>query len=366
MKIVGADTFLLRIPADNEIADSMRSVQHLEIVGLTIRTNASLSGTGYTITVGHGAGVIKEVLDSLYVPELIGRDPHLVREIWQSLYFGRGHWIGRVGATSMAQSAVDIALWDIMAKAAEQPLWRLLGASTAAPIPVYNTHAGWLNFSIEQLRTEAAQLLDQGYTALKMKVGGPDIYEDQKRVAAVRKVIGEKVLLMADANQKWDPMRAALGAKLLEDFNLGWLEEPMNPDDIAAHGHLKQRTSIPIALGEHLYSTVVFRDYITQHAVDVVQVDVCKIGGITPWLEVAAMANAHGIRVCPHCGDLMQVHQHLVRAIPNRWYLEVIPMWKRGPFKDQIVIKDGLCMTPTEPGASTDLTPEAFARFRVS
>jgi L-alanine-DL-glutamate epimerase-like enolase superfamily enzyme len=366
VKIVGADSFLLKIPVDNEIADSMRSVQHLEIVGLTVQTDAGITGTGYTITVGHGASVIKEILDSLYVPDLIGRDPHLVREIWQSMYFGRGHWIGRVGATSMAQSAVDIALWDIIAKAAELPLWRLLGAATAAPMPVYNTHAGWLNFSIEQLREQAKQLLDQGYTALKMKVGGADIYEDQRRVAAVRKAVGDQVLLMVDANQKWDPMRAALGAKLLEQFNLSWLEEPMNPDDIAAHAHLKQRSSIPIALGEHLYSTVVFRDYITQRAVDVVQVDVCKIGGITPWLEVAAVANAHGLRVCPHCGDLMQVHQHLVRAITNRWFLEVIPMWNKGPFKNQILIKDGVCLTPTEPGASTDITAEAFERFRVA
>jgi L-alanine-DL-glutamate epimerase-like enolase superfamily enzyme len=240
-----------------------------------------------------------------------------------------------------------------------------LGAATADPVPVYNTHAGWLNYSIEQICAEASQLLDEGYTALKMKVGGPDLGEDARRVAAVRRHIGDRVNLMVDANQKWDPMRAGAAARLLEEYNLTWLEEPMHPDDVSAHANLKARTAIPIALGEHIYSTHGFKEFITRQAVDVVQVDVVRIGGITPWLEVAAVAKAHGLRVCPHCGDLMQVHQHLVRAIENRWMLEVIPMWKRGPFQHQIEIRDGTCVTPLEPGASTDMTREAFERFRV-
>src|ERR1041384_3126794 len=118
MKITGAETFNLRIPLAAPIVDSMQAVQNLEIVGLKVATDAGLTGTGYTITVGFGGSVIQEVLDSLYAPELIGRDPHDVREIWRHLYFGKAHWIGRAGATTMAQSAVDIALWDLVAKAA--------------------------------------------------------------------------------------------------------------------------------------------------------------------------------------------------------------------------------------------------------
>jgi len=366
MKITGSQTFILRVPIDREIADSMRAVSSVEFVGLRVETDAGIVGTGYTITVGAGGSVIKNVLDSLLTPQLIGRDPHLVREIWHDLYYGPAHWIGRAGATTMAQSAVDIALWDLIAKAANQPLWRILGGSTSQPVPIYNTHAGWLNFSIEDLRAEASRLLDQGYTALKMKVGGADIREDQRRVAAVRKAIGDSVLLMVDANQKWDPLAGRTAAGLLQDSNLTWLEEPLHPDDVAGHAQLRQQSRIPIALGEHLYSTHAFRDFITRQAVDVVQVDVCRIGGITPWLEVAALANAHGLRVCPHCGDLMQVHQHLVRAIANRWYLEVIPLWETGPFQHQIRLQDGVCLTPREPGASTDFTARAFEQFRVN
>jgi L-alanine-DL-glutamate epimerase-like enolase superfamily enzyme len=366
MKIIATDTFLLKVPIGSVIGDSRQSVSAVEIVGLKIATDAGIAGTGYTVTVGFGGSVIQEVLDSLYVSELIGRDPHDVRAIWNSLFFGKAHWIGRAGATTMALAAVDIALWDILAKEAERPLWQLLGSAHSASLPVYNTHAGWLNYSIAQLQDEAKRLLDAGYTALKMKVGHADTREDLRRVRAVRETIGRDIALMVDANQAWDLLQAQTAARLLSEFELTWLEEPLHPDDIPAHHALKQSTSIPIALGEQLYTTYAFRDYLTQRAVDVVQVDVCRLGGITPWLEVAALAKAHGIRVCPHCGDLMQVHQHLVRAIDNHWYLEVIPLWEVGPFKHPIRIEAGMCLTPTEPGASSDLTAAALEQFRVN
>ena len=343
----------------------MQFVTHLEFAGVTIATDAGISGTGYTVTVGHGGRVIQEAIDTLFADDLPGKDPRDVREIWQQLYFGKSHWIGRAGATTMAQSAIDIALWDINAKAAGLPLWQLLGAARHSDIPIYNTHAGWLNHSIDQLRDEALKLLDQGYTALKMKVGLPDSREDRRRVEAVRKAIGDGTLLMVDANQKWDLMQACHAARLLQDQDLAWLEEPLHPDDIRSHRVLAQSTSIPIALGEHVYTTHAFRDYLEYNAVAVVQVDVCRIGGVTPWLDVAALANAFNIRVCPHAGDLMQVHQHLVKVIPNNWLLEVIPIWERGPFRHQVRLQGGKCLAPAEPGASSDFTPAALEEFRI-
>lgn len=365
MKITRAESLLLAVPIGHVIADSMQSVTHLEFAGLRIFTDDGITGTGYTVTVGCGGSVIREVIDSLYAADLIGKDPFNVREIWQQLYFGKSHWIGRAGATTMAQSAVDIALWDIIAKAAGKPLWQVLGGARSADIPIYNTHAGWLNYSVDQLVSEAQQLVDQGYTALKMKVGRPDSKEDFRRVSAVRNAIPPGTLLMTDANQKWDLLQATHATHLLQELDLSWIEEPLHPDDIKAHRLLKERTSLPVALGEHVYTTHAFRDYIENCAVDVVQVDVCRIGGITPWLEVAALANTANLRVCPHAGDVMQVHQHLVKAIPNHWLLEVIPIWERGPFEHQIRLRDGKCLSPTEPGASTDFTAEALAKFRV-
>lgn len=363
MKITSVRSFLLDIPVGGEIADSMQSVTRLEFVGLTIATDAGITGTGYTVTVGHGGCVIRTVIDTLYADDLVGRDPRDVREIWHQLYYGKAHWIGRAGATTMAQAAVDIALWDILAQAAELPLWQYLGGAHAADIPVYNTHGGWLNYTPAQLQDEARRLLDQGYTALKMKVGKADAAEDCRRVAAVRKVIGDAVPLMVDANQKWDLMHACHAARLLQEFDPAWLEEPLHPDDIRSHRLLNESTPIPIALGEHVYTTQAFRDYLEQQAVDLVQVDVCRVGGITPWLEVAALANTFNVRVCPHAGDLMQVHQHLVKVIPNHWLLEVIPLWSHSPFRDPVVIADGKCRTPTAPGAGTAFTAEAMEKY---
>jgi L-alanine-DL-glutamate epimerase-like enolase superfamily enzyme len=366
MKITGADSFILRTPLQTAMGDSMQTVNALEFVGLKVHTDEGISGTGYTITVGYGGSVIQNVLDSLFIGEICGKDPFNVKEIWQQLYYGKAHWIGRAGATTMAQSAVDIALWDIIAKSSGRPLWQVLGGCRPADFPIYNTHAGWLNFSKAQLAAEAVSLTRQGYTALKMKVGLSDTREDYERVKSIREVIGDKVLLMVDANQKWDLLQARIAAKLFEELDLTWIEEPLHPDDIKAHERLKEWTSVPIALGEQVYTTQAFRDYIENGAVDVIQVDACRIGGVTPWMEVAALAHAYNLRVCPHCGDLMQVHQHLVRAIPNSWYLEVIPLWKDGPFKHQIQLEGGKCVTPYDPGASTEFTDQAFEKYRIS
>jgi L-alanine-DL-glutamate epimerase-like enolase superfamily enzyme len=366
MKITRAESFMLQVPIGREIADGMQATRVLEFVGVNISTDEGISGTGYTITVGAGGSVIKEVLDSLFVSELKGKDPFNVKEIWYQLYYGKSHWIGRAGATTMAQSAVDMALWDIIARSSERPLWQVLGGCRSMDIPIYNTNAGWLNRTQDELKDEMLALLAEGYTALKMKVGKPDPREDVRRVKAVREAIGDDTLLMIDANQSWDLMTASTWGRKLEEFDLTWLEEPLHPDDIKAHRLLKQATSIPIALGEHIYTTQAFRDYIDSAAVDIIQVDVCRVGGITPWMEVAAMANVQNIRVCPHAGDLMQVHQHLVKAIPNSWYLEVIPSLVDGLFEYPVQLKQGVCISPLEPGASTEFARKAFRKYRIA
>src|SRR6185436_1590915 len=240
MKITRAESFMLQVPIRREIADGMQATSVLEFVGINVFTNDGISGTGYTITVGAGGSVIKEVLDSLFVDQLKGKDPFNVKEVWYQLYYGKSHWIGRAGATTMAQSAVDIALWDIIAKSAERPLWQVLGGCRSMDIPTYNTNAGWLNRTEDELKDEMLALLDEGYTALKMKVGNPNPREDYQRVKAVREAIGDDTLLMIDENQSWDLITASVWGKKLEEFDLGWLEEPLHPDDIKAHRLLKQ------------------------------------------------------------------------------------------------------------------------------
>jgi len=183
----------------------------------------------------------------------------------------------------------------------------------------------------------------------------PDAFPIQSQFVAhtIRKVLPENGLLVVDAGNGGKHVRSYF--KSYEPGSFYCI------DDWASVGG-----SLPIALGEHVYTTHAFRDYIENNAVDVVQVDVCRVGGITPWMEVAALANVANLRVCPHAGDLMQVHQHLVKAIPNNWLLEVIPIWNPGPFSHPIQLRDGYCLTPGSPGASTDFTDDAMEKFRVS
>lgn len=366
MKITNSESFLIRVPMKRTIADSMQSFDRIEFAGAIVETDEGIKGTGYTFTVGAGGSAIQNVLDTLLLPGLIGEDPFNVREIWYRQYYGKAHWIGRSGATTMAQAAVDVALWDIVAKKMDRPLWQALGGGCSKDIPIYNTDAGWLNRTEQELKDEMKQLLDEGYTALKMKVGKSSGAEDIRRVEAVRKTIGDDITLMVDANQKWDLMHARVVGRQLEQFDLAWLEEPLHPDDIKAHALLKESVDIPIALGEHIYITQAFRDYIEASAVNVVQVDVTRVGGVTPFLEVAALSQVYGLRLCPHAGDMMQVHQHLVRAIPNYWLLEVIPDWASGLFKHQIKLESGYNRTPWEPGASTEFRDETFDKYRVA
>ncbi|WP_323799332.1 mandelate racemase/muconate lactonizing enzyme family protein [Parasphingorhabdus sp.] len=364
MKIERTETFILQVPTP-EIADSKRALSYLEFVGVRIFADNGVAGTGFFATVGHGAHVVKAALDTLLVEDLIGDDPHEVRAIWQRLYAGRSLWIGRAGAVQLALAAIDIALWDMVAKQAGKPLWQMLGGTLGRPVQIYNTNAGWLNFSTRHLCDEAQRQIDQGYTALKMKVGGPDLDEDIARIRAVRKAIGGDILLMADANQNWTFAQAKDAVERMAEFNLGWIEEPLHPDDLKGHVELRAHCPMPLALGENIYSAHQFDAFIGYDAVDVVQVDVCRVGGITPWLDVAAMADAAGLKICPHAGDIAQIHQHLVRAIPNSWLLEVIPFWEKGPFEDQICLRDGHNIAPTQPGASTDFSAEALECYRI-
>ena len=162
----------------------------------------------------------------------------MVKEIWDELRFGKMHWIGRAGITHMALAAVDIALWDIMSKAANKPLWQYLGGHKSKQIKAYNTNGGWLNWSQERLLKDISSYVEEGFTGVKMKVGKPNTREDYDRVKAVREVIGNDIILMIDVNQQWNINTAMTWGKKLEEFDLFWLEEPLNPDDIMGHKKL--------------------------------------------------------------------------------------------------------------------------------
>jgi L-alanine-DL-glutamate epimerase-like enolase superfamily enzyme len=265
----------------------------------------------------------------------------------------------------MALAAVDIALWDLKAKAFGVPLWKLVGGHKAGCVPSYNTDGGWLNFEVDQLVAEMKEIVAAGWRGVKMKVGRPDPREDVRRVAAVREALGPDVDLMIDVNQGWDLTTALTWAHRFEEFNLRWLEEPLDPDDVEGHRRLAESTSIPLALGEHVYSRTAFRDFIERAGIGYVQADVTRLGGVTEWLAVAELALAHHVVVLPHAGDLMRVHQHLGVGHPAVQMIECIP-WAQEIFEQPFEVRDGVVYVSDEPGASTSFTEEALSTYRTA
>jgi L-alanine-DL-glutamate epimerase-like enolase superfamily enzyme len=365
VKITKVETYVVRTPIRREIGDATHAFSHWSTTGCWITTDDGLVGTGYTGLEGDGEELITQVIDQHYKPVLLGRQPHEVKALWEELQWGRLHWVGRAGVTQMALSAVDIALWDLIAQAAGLPLWKLLGGHKPHRIETYNTDGGWLNWTVDELVADATTIVEQGWKGLKIKVGSADPADDLRRVEAVRAAVGDGIRLMVDANMVWDEAAARSIAPRLERFRLGWIEEPLHPDDVAGHGRLARGLSTPIALGENLYHRFAFRDYLAADAVSVVQADVSRVGGITEWLRIAGLAAAFNRSVVPHVGDMMQVHQHLVAATPNSPMLEYIP-WTLELFAEPVTVQDGQVVVPQSPGASTRMRADSLKRWRVA
>ncbi len=366
MKITGVDTFLLHVPVTNmRVADSRDQLSNWGAVGAIIHTDTGLHGFGYTGTHAHLATdrLIRDCIRHTYTPLLVDKDPCAVERLWQELYhFPAIRWVGRAGITQMALAAVDIALWDIKAKAADMPLWKLLGGDENKHLEAYHTDCGWLNWSVEQLVQYAKQATAEGFRCLKLKVGNSDPYTDLERIAAVRKAVGRSVRIAVDANGAWDLPTAIRFGRRLKDLDVLWFEEPIWFDDVRGHAALARTIVTPIALGEQIYPIDAFSQFIEADAVHYVQPDVTRLGGITPWLQVANLALAHRLPVVPHAGDMTQVQLHLGLVHPSCNLLEFLP-WLRICFEEPASVKAGCFEVPQEPGAGTTIKPERIARF---
>ena len=288
-----------------------------------IFTDAGLVGLGNAAL---SPLVTKACIDHYLKPLLLGSDPWDIEYLWQQMY-RRTMAFGRKGVGMTAISAVDIALWDLLGKSAKQPVYRLLGGRTKKRIPVYASRL--YSMPLDELRGEAQRYLDQGYKAMKLRFGwGPvDGAEGmQKNVAlvrTVREVIGDGVDLMADAYMGWTLDYAKRMLPLLEPFHLRWLEEPVIPDDTRGYKELKAYGRIPIAGGEHEFTAFGFRDLLEANALDYIQFDTNRVGGISQARKISAMAEAYQVPVIPHAG---QMHNfHVVMASLNSPMAEFFP-----------------------------------------
>lgn len=301
--------------------DAIQSFEFQETPLVTITDVDGATGTGYAYTIGAGGPSIIALLEHSLAPRLIGQEAEEVEAIWRDLFFAtHATTVGAI--TSLALAAVDIALWDLRCRRAGLPLWRMAGGAKSS-VPLYTTEGGWLHIDKKALVNDALAAQEAGFAGSKLKIGRPHLNEDRARLAAVRKAVGDDYEIMTDANQGFSLPEAIRRAGALEEFGVAWFEEPMPADDVSAHARLSAATRVPVAIGESLYSLSQFKDYLQSGACGVVQADVARVGGITPWLKVAHLAEAYNIPICPHF--LMELHASLVCAVPNAPWLEYIP-----------------------------------------
>lgn len=368
MKISKLEPIILHAPVTRGgISDSIHTLSHWGAPGVAIHTDTGLVGYGFSGTHAHLATdrLIVDCILSSYAPLLIGEDPREVLALWEKLHKkAEIYWVGRMGITHLALGAIDIALWDLKSKEAGLPLWKLLGGSAEKKVEAYNTDGGWLNWPIEIVVSDCKRLVEEeGYRAVKLKVGGAEPREDLRRVEAVRKALGPEIRIMTDANGRWNLPQAIQTAGRLVDFDITWIEEPIYFDDVEGHRRLAETIQTPIALGEQLYTASHFRDFIHAGAVHYVQPDAVRLAGITEFWQVADMARCYSLPVVPHVGDMCQVHQHLCFAHSACSLLEYIP-WLKDWMEDPALVQDGFYVAPEAPGAG--MTPNRRALAEIN
>ena len=333
--------------------------QETPIVRLTCADGAQ--GVGYTYTIGTGGSSVVALLRDHLAPRLLGEDPWQIERLWKALFF-HTHATAVGAITSLALAAIDTALWDLKCRRIGVPLWKAAGGAQPR-VPVYTTEGGWLHHSAQQLVDEAVQAQAQGFKGAKVKVGRPSIAEDVTRLTAVRKAVGESFELMVDANQAFTVAEARRRAHAYSDLNLGWLEEPLPAEDVGGHVELAAAASMPIAVGESIYHASHFREYLERDACSIVQVDCARIGGITPWLKVAHLAEAFNVAVCPHF--LMELHVSLTAAVPNGAWVEYIPQLDTIT-ASRMAMAEGYAIPPDTAGLGIDWDFRAIERLAVA
>jgi L-alanine-DL-glutamate epimerase-like enolase superfamily enzyme len=356
MKITGVESFLLTVPTAKPIA--LEFPEH-KLVVARIRTDDGAVGLGYSLAFGgSGAEAMKVYLDTRLAPLLVGEDPLFVERLWERM-FRADRGIRRVGLAGYAVSALDIGLWDLAGKAAGLPLYKLWGAVTDR-VPAYGS-GGWGSYPIDELVREAERYAGMGCRYYKMKIHHPDPQVNRDRVAAVRRALGEGVRLMVDVNQKLDVLGNIRQARLLEDFDLVWYEEPVLADDAAACAEVARAIRIPVATGENLYTRFEFRDLIERGAARYLMPDVCRANGFSETLRIGRLAAAHALAVSPHV--VHELSLHVVGALANAFLVELIDWTPPDLFAGMPQCEDGHFRIPDRPGHGIELAPGAERRY---
>ncbi|WP_055711207.1 L-fuconate dehydratase [Streptomyces torulosus] len=421
-RITAVDTYDIRFPTSRELdgSDAMNPDPDYSAAYVVLRTDAGdgLEGHGFTFTIGRGNDVQVAAIGALR-PHLLGRsvdalcaDPgSLNRDL---IGDSQLRWLGpEKGVMHMAIGAVVNAVWDLAAKRAGQPLWRLLAhadpewlvsqvdfryiADALTPedalqllrdgrtglaereaallergYPGYTTSPGWLGYSDEKLTRLAEQAVADGFSQIKLKVGA-DLADDVRRMRTARAAVGSKVRIAIDANQRWNIGEAVEWTRALAEFDPYWIEEPTSPDDILGHAAVREGVApVKVATGEHVQNRIIFKQLLQAGAIDVLQIDAARVGGVNENLAILLLAAKFGVPVCPHAGGvgLCELVQHLsmfdylaLSGTTDDRVIEFVDHLHEH-FTDPVVLREGHYLAPRTPGFSATMHPGSLAEYR--
>jgi L-alanine-DL-glutamate epimerase-like enolase superfamily enzyme len=358
MKITGLRTRRIHIPFDKPIGTSIHRIEGVSGLLVWLDTDEGITGESYLWAIGRHRVPVLESIVRMLGERAIGKDPRDTTarfdEMWTEINF-----LGHKGVSLFGIAAIDWACWDILGQSLGASVSRLLGRRRDR-VTAYASGGLWASMTIPELEAQARDFVAQGFTAVKMRIGKPDIGEDIERVAAVRSAIGSRIKLMADANQGLSVNHAIrLGCKL-ETFDLVWFEEPVQAYDLEGSARVAAEIDTPIASGETEYGRYGFRDMLERKSADVLMPDLERVGGVTEWVRVAHMAAAYDVPVSPH---IFSEHSlQLCGAISNVNYAEHMP-WFAELFQERLEMVDGDLLIPDRPGMGFRFDPDAVERY---
>jgi len=358
IKITGMETDVLRLPVTSGTADAIHDFgSENGAVVLRLLTDAGITGWAYTsfATIAGAPRVVRTILEQEAKPVLVGQDPAFPKKIradlWRTLEYQ-----GMQGITQIALSAIDIAVWDILGKAAGLPVYKMLGAYRDR-MPAY-AMCGWYRPNDKdhsQYKRSIDEALEQGYRAFKVKVGRFDLDDDVERIEFGRKTAGKDIRIMVDANQVFTRPEALRRGRVYQQLGCFWLEEPLPPHDLEGFAEVAAALDMRIATGENLYNKHAFMELLLHKGADVVQPDNRRAGGPTEWIEIGAIADGFGAELASHGGGA--VNMNILCAMPNAIYMET-------GGKQKMV--NGEVLAPESPGMSSETPREHIAKYRVS
>ena len=367
MKITDIEVQQYSWPRPKPISNGKYTYTTVSLNLVHVHTDEGVSGIGWGGGTAAGRpGDVACALVEHFKEALVGQDPFCYRRLWNDMWLPK--IVGRRGMSTHVISAIDIALWDLIGKAVGKSVHHLLGGFTDR-IPTYIAGGYYEEGKgLKELTLEMEENLNLGAKAIKMKVGGVPINEDVERIRVVRETIGPDVKLLVDANNAYVAYEAVEIARKMEPYDVFWFEEPVAPDDYAGHAQVARSTTIPVATGENEYTRYGFRDLIEHECAAIFNADAQILGGITEFMNVAALAAAHDLRIAPH--GAQEIHVHLVAAIDNglllEFYRETVDPLRGQIFTDPLVLDaDGFVSVPDRPGLGMEPNYAVLKPHRV-